>query len=398
MARDNKQDIFNACVDRLNAGEDIERIVADYPQHADDLREWLRMGAHIRQLDFDPREVASAQARVEDRVSARKPPKRKRVVRRRGLMGMAATLVLALVGVVVVVALMSRQSPNNANIIYRTPLSLEGQAALATIGAEVGATVDAELVAGAALMDGDLDPFAVTATSVVRQMTATQEVNMTATAWAFGRATSTPGVPIVQLQRGLVARQGPGPDYPIAEPFAEGDRLEIVAMSEDGRWYQVILPSGALGWVVASETFVAVSGDTSALEAVTPPPLMTATATATPIPVNGSPTRPFTPTPIPAGQPPAYATLATAPLCEVVVPDAQDDDPEGVLLRSQPAINGAQVALVRSGAELEVHVQQNRAGVRWYLVQLDLNVATFTGWLRADEVEELTECPAYNQR
>ena len=49
MAKHDLIEAFSDCVDRINAGEDIDRCLEDYPQHADYLRQLLEWRMEIDQ-------------------------------------------------------------------------------------------------------------------------------------------------------------------------------------------------------------------------------------------------------------------------------------------------------------------------------------------------------------
>jgi serine/threonine protein kinase len=91
----------------------------------------------------------------------------------------------------------------------------------------------------------------------------------------------TPDVPILRTSRQLDARTGPADDYAVILTLGANEELEITGRSEDGRWYQVILPTGSLGWIPSAVTFVQVFGPREAIGSVAAP-ARTSTATPTP--------------------------------------------------------------------------------------------------------------------
>ena len=144
-----------------------------------------------------------------------------------------------------------------------------------------------------------------TATSTATD-TATPTATPTATATAT--ATSTPSTPVALALRDIAIRLGPDVDYPQIDTLTAGDRLNILGVSADGIWYQVILPDGARGWMVSSDTLVQAFGNIAALRVV-PPPTNTPTHTATPSPTaTDTPTPTLTPTDTPTDTPTATAT------------------------------------------------------------------------------------------
>jgi serine/threonine protein kinase/uncharacterized protein YgiM (DUF1202 family) len=99
--------------------------------------------------------------------------------------------------------------------------------------------------------------------------------------------TPTPDVPILRTSRQLDARFGPADDYAVILTLGANEELEITGRSEDGRWYQVILPTGALGWIPSAVTFVQVFGPREQISNIvapartnTPTPTPNETATA----------------------------------------------------------------------------------------------------------------------
>jgi serine/threonine-protein kinase len=115
--------------------------------------------------------------------------------------------------------------------------------------------------------------------------------------------TPTPATPIAVARRSMPVRLGPGQSYPVTTTLNRGDRLDIVGISEDGLWYQIVLADGSLGWVSTSTTLVDAFGDVDGVPVAlapsdtptwTPTPTSTLTPTATP-----TPTATFTPSPTP---------------------------------------------------------------------------------------------------
>jgi serine/threonine-protein kinase len=109
--------------------------------------------------------------------------------------------------------------------------------------------------------------------------------------------TATPPTPIVQVRTDLTVRLGPGTNYPVVANLPTGITLDIIGVSQDGRWYQVLLPDGSDGWVSSSRSFVNLAGnvnDIAVVDAPTNTPSFTPTNTPTPTPTD-TPT--FTPSP-----------------------------------------------------------------------------------------------------
>ena len=93
----------------------------------------------------------------------------------------------------------------------------------------------------------------------------------------------TPATPLARARRDLELRAGPGPDFAALTTVASGDELEITGISSDGRWYEVLLPDGRRGWLIASSAMTELLGSAAVLPSIVPPTL-TPTATHTPEP------------------------------------------------------------------------------------------------------------------
>lgn len=109
-------------------------------------------------------------------------------------------------------------------------------------------------------------------------------------------ATLTPDVALARVRRALTLRSGPGSQYPTAGQIEAEEILEITGISEDGSWYQVLLPDGEFGWLVSSSAFVEASGPIMDVEiALAPTNTPTDTPTASPT-ITDTPTSTFTAT------------------------------------------------------------------------------------------------------
>ena len=103
-------------------------------------------------------------------------------------------------------------------------------------------------------------------------------------------------------------RSDPGNAFQALGVLRNGTEVEIVAKSEDGKWFQIVYPSGSnlRGWVLAES--LDVNGDMSGLGVATPenipvpvvPTSPAVTPTTTPTPSNLTPTpSPTPPIPLP---------------------------------------------------------------------------------------------------
>jgi serine/threonine-protein kinase len=170
-------------------------------------------------------------------------------------------------------------------------------------------------------------------------LTATTSPSATATLTRTPSATPTPATPVAITQRSIIARSGPGSQYPRVAEIPVDSELVIIGVSEDGGWLKVLLPDGREGWLAASAASVTTAGNIQALPIAlaptdtptwTPTPTNTATATVTPSRTPTStptdtPTATVTPsrTPMPTNTPTATITPSATPtLTPTVTPSA----------------------------------------------------------------------------
>jgi uncharacterized protein YraI len=122
-------------------------------------------------------------------------------------------------------------------------------------------------------------------------------------------APPTPATPIVVALRDLDIRSGPGADFPRLNILPVDGALDILGISEDRFWYQVLLSDGRRGWVLAAESGARLNGNRGVVQVVIPTSTPTATTTDTPT-VTHTPTDTptATETDIPTNTPTATAT------------------------------------------------------------------------------------------
>lgn len=92
--------------------------------------------------------------------------------------------------------------------------------------------------------------------------------------------TATPATPIVQALRDLEIRSGPGANFSRLNILPAGSELDILGITDDRLWYQVLLSNGTTGWVLAAESGAKMNGNRAVLLVITP------TFTPTPMPTN----------------------------------------------------------------------------------------------------------------
>jgi serine/threonine protein kinase/SH3-like domain-containing protein len=197
-------------------------------------------------------------------------------------------------------------------------------------------------------------------------------------------ATATPATPVVQAISEVSARLGPSTDYPIITTLEADGKLDVVGISEDGGWYQVILPDGTRGWIVTSGSLVNIFGDIEGLEVASMP---TNTPTAT---VNVSPTR--TPSPTLTKTPAPTSTVKPSSTPSMTpTPGLQTDGKAqisagefGLAVRSEASRNSGLVVNLPDETLVDIiDGPQTVEGSRWWKISAPEGQ---TGW-----VEEKTD-------
>jgi serine/threonine-protein kinase len=208
----------------------------------------------------------------------------------------------------------------------------------------------------------------------------------------------TPATPVVQALRGITARLGPGSQYAVAISLEANDRLDILGISEDGAWYEVLLPDGSHGWIAASNTLVSVFGNLDGVpiafaptETPTYTPTITAThtetATFTPTitpTLTILPTRTSTLLPPPPNTPPPQAILS----CPGALPSflapgisgyVRSEDPRPVNVRATPGRDGQKIGEMPTGMTFTVLEGPTcRDNIAWFRVNYGNNA---NGWI-----------------
>ncbi len=171
-------------------------------------------------------------------------------------------------------------------------------------------------------------PTATDTPTLTSTPTTTLTPTATPTLTPSATSTATPSTPIAQALRSLTVRQGPGSQYPLVRRLVADEQVEIAGISEDGAWYQVILPEGETGWVSSATISVTTFGSLRGVPVAeaptntptftyTPSPTPTATASATPTrtpTVTPTPSATFTPLPsIPIALPVRAITVRVGP-------------------------------------------------------------------------------------
>jgi len=200
------------------------------------------------------------------------------------------------------------------------------------------------------------------------------------TATSTATPSPTPATPVIQAINPIAARLGPSSDYLVIATLEAEGRLDIVGISEDGGWYQVILPDGTRGWVVTSASLVNVFGDVDQLE-VAPAPTDSA-ATETIPTLSQSPTSQLTqtatraPTTVPSRTPTAEPTLRLGGEAEVAA------GAFGLAVRSGAGNNFDLVVNLPNETLVEiVDGPEDVQGVQWWKVR---SSDGRTGWVAGE--------------
>ncbi len=126
-------------------------------------------------------------------------------------------------------------------------------------------------------------------------------------------ATPTPATPIAVPVRSIPVRLVPDTSFPAVATLEAGAPLTIVGISEDGAWYQIVLPDGRIGWIGTANSLVEGFGNLNIIPVAQRPsntPTDTPTSTNTP---TSTPTPTATRTPSSTPTPTATATATNTP-------------------------------------------------------------------------------------
>ena len=230
----------------------------------------------------------------------------------------------------------ANQTSQQATDETETAVAVIAQANTATAaGLEISSTQSAQETGIAqAAVDGQTTQESLATSDAIATAnapTATSLPTNTPTNTPTVTSSPTPATPIALARRSITARTGPGAQYPVADTLEAQTSLDIVGISEDGAWYQIILPDGSLGWVASSASLVDVAGDMNVVPiapAPTDTPTYTPTPTITDTPTNiPTDTPTYTPTPTPTSTPtltplPSETPTSTATSNVPIVPTA----------------------------------------------------------------------------
>jgi len=171
---------------------------------------------------------------------------------------------------------------------------------------------------------------------------------------------SIPSTPRITAQRNMDVREEPSANSSRIAVLSSGDYLDLLGISDDGRWYQVLLPDGRAGWVVASSSAGIVSGNLVAL------PVIVLTLT----PTNIIPTSdiPITHTP-------------TNTSCFARVPEG-----ESVVIYNEPNTEAQVIGRFTTGQTEVFFASENQ---EWLQINYDTGRYGGNAWIQAQAAIEL---------
>ena len=263
------------------------------------------------------------------------------------------------------------------------------------------------VIFGAFLFRNELgltSPTATPTATAIPTETKTPTLSPTPTVSDTPTAIATPATPIIQSDESTVIRTGPGVGFDTLTTW-DGRSLDILGVSTDGGWYQVLLRDGRRGWVISSQNVVDVNGDRSIIPTIvitntptlipTNTPKPTATATDTPTltkTLTNTPT--YTPSPTltpshtPMASPTPVASHTPTPPEECVgtIPGA------GGLLNQVKALPNPSApprTPVQRGSTVVILQQIEDFGSVWYQIRYENN----EGWINEDYIDVPSNCP-----
>lgn len=153
----------------------------------------------------------------------------------------------------------------------------------------------------------------------------------------------TPLAPRITAIQNMNIHYGPGADFDQIAVLSVGNALDILGISEDKRWYQVLLPDGNTGWVVVASSGGEVSGALGTIAVIVPTETAIPTLTRTPV-STGTAIPSHTPTATPsATETPTFTETTTqtptdSPQWYVECMQYMNHDTPGAT--QQPRVNG----------------------------------------------------------
>ena len=190
----------------------------------------------------------------------------------------------------------------------------------------------------------------------------------------------TPSTPRITAQENMDIWNGPGTNFDRIAVLNAGNHLDILGISDDDRWYQVLLPAGNTGWVVAASSAGKISGPLVALAMIIP----TNTPTSTPT-LTSTVTSSFLQTPTNA--PTSIVSSITYP-CHAVVDPSLTSTRLNVV-KQFPNSTSTTVASVRRG-DTVIILERSEGTDGYYHIQ---SGGRTLGWIAASYLQLSASCP-----
>lgn len=230
-------------------------------------------------------------------------------------------------------------------------------------------------------------------------------------------AVPTPATPVLIALRDLDIRGGPGADFERLNILPVDSSLDILGISEDRLWYQILLQNGRTGWVLASSSGARLEGDRGVVNVIIPTltPSNTPTLTPTSTPSNTpTVTNTSTPTHTPTNTE-VFISSPTPTATSVILPNTPISSPTSVSSSSGSLSYPCEARIVESNSS-SLNVVRARAsssaplirsvspndpvtitsrsivsGITWY--QITYGTPQSTGWIPIDYIVPSQSCP-----
>lgn len=237
MAEERLEDIFDACIDMLRDGDNIDDCLRRYPAYADRLRPLLQTGVTVRGMRLSPAQISADQEIVWDRVQAQLAeitPQRADARYSNLLRGL---LVMGLLGIVILVAVLVLDpfGGDDTNVIIASPeptvTSLPSATATVTASATPSETATATVTASATPSETGTATATATVTSApTTTPMATGTININGPVSAINNGTITVYGITVQLPPDDVVTFSPG-DIVQVMGTVDGDTIIAVSVT-----------------------------------------------------------------------------------------------------------------------------------------------------------------------
>lgn len=231
---------------------------------------------------------------------------------------------------------------------------------------------------------------------------------------------ATPTSPIIVALRDLDIRNGPDAEFSTISILSTGNSLDILGISEDRLWYQVLLSNGRRGWVLGGSTGVRLEGDRGVVNVIIPTltpshtptdtdtPTVTTTLTDTPTSTSTSThtsTATNTPSNTPTNTPTNTDVFISSPIPSptlTLVSSGSGSYPcEARIVESNSSSLNVVRARASSSAPLVRPVTPNDpvtitsgsivSGITWY--QITYGTPQSNGWIPIDYLVPSQSCP-----